>query len=190
MRCIIIMWPKIRTTDEGCGCKRHPFVLFWGKVTKNTEPSPVLSNSSIYILHEVTHMRDIYEYFISCCMQRCYSFEELVDKKIRRRHNVAMDRIAMIEKEIYAQPDHGSSIIENLLDSEDERVRLSAGAYCIKAQILMEKSTETLKYIAESSKSRYMRVSAMGAMAYCKPWEGLTGGQGDGSVVPTPEDEN
>lgn len=42
-------------------------------------------------LEENRRMKEYYEQIVECCMSRCYTFDDLVDKKKLRLHNKVMD---------------------------------------------------------------------------------------------------
>lgn len=112
-------------------------------------------------------MKEYYEQIVECCMSRCYTFDDLVDKKKLRLHNKVMDILAELEKEMHTEPDRCSSIVLQLLSHSDERVRLFAGVYCIHAQVHPEKGIQVLMEIRDFSESKYMRVSAGQNIDYC-----------------------
>lgn len=115
-------------------------------------------------------MKEYYAMIVECCMSRCCTFEDLGDKRKRRLHNKAMDRLAKIEREMYIQSDRSSGLVLELLKHSDERVQLFAGAYCIHAQVHAEEGVQILSQIRDCSSSKYMRVSAGQNIDYCVPF--------------------
>lgn len=129
-------------------------------------------------------VKDYYKKFLEICMRSCTDFGELVDKKTRERHNRAMTSCHKLQLELFKLEDKGSSVVLKLLEHEDERVQLSAGAYCIHAQIHVPFAIEKMKHIEATSKYCMMRVVARMTIECCEPWDKTVDPEGSGGPVP------
>ncbi|MBQ3505024.1 MAG: DUF2019 domain-containing protein [Oscillospiraceae bacterium] len=116
-------------------------------------------------------MKELYSLIIKYCISRCYTYDDLVDKKKLRLHNKAMSQLQKIQKEMYSEHDHCTNIVLELLKHTDERVRMFAATYCLHANILVETGMQVLIQIRDYSESSYMRVSAGQNIDYCVPFE-------------------
>lgn len=97
---------------------------------------------------------------------------ELLDAKLRRQQNKAATEIHKLKMELFARPDKGAPVILHLLQSEDPRVRISAGAYCLQAQIHENLGKRTLMQIADDpALDRYLRFHASMCIEYCWPYK-------------------
>lgn len=97
---------------------------------------------------------------------------ELLDAKLRRRQNKAATEIHKLKMELFARPDKGAPVILQLLQSEDPRVRISAGAYCLQAQIHEKLGKRALKQIAaDPALDPYLRFHASMCIEYCAPYQ-------------------
>lgn len=115
-------------------------------------------------------MKDSYGRFVELALRCASSWDDLVDKKLHRRHNYAMSRLYELEKAMYETDDRGAGIALRLLSHESERVRLSAGAYCILAEVHVEEGRQMLAHIYAHSNSGFLRLSASNCLDYCKPF--------------------
>ena len=115
-------------------------------------------------------MKDHYERFAELAVRCACSWDDLVDKKLHRRHNDAMTRWHELTKVMYATEDRGAQIALRLLSHESERVRLSAGAYCLLAEVHEKEGRQILVQIRDHSDSGYLRLEAANCLIYCKPF--------------------
>lgn len=100
------------------------------------------------------------------------SFDEFADPILRRRANKAGKEIHKLNMELFARPDKGAPVILKLLQDNDPRVRIGAGAYCIMAQIHEDLGRNVLSQIAEdSSLDKMLRFHASSCIEYCKPYK-------------------
>ena len=100
------------------------------------------------------------------------TLDDLSDPKLRRRNNKAMTEIHKLNMELFARADKGVPIILQLLQSENPRVRITAGAYCLQAQIHEDLGKKVLKQIAaDSSLDKLLQWNARDCIKYCRPYQ-------------------
>ena len=100
------------------------------------------------------------------------TLDDLSDPKLRRRNNKAMTEIHKLNMELFARADKGAPIILQLLQSENPRVRITAGAYCLQAQIHEDLGKKVLKQIAaDSSLDKLLQWNARDCIKYCRPYQ-------------------
>ena len=102
-------------------------------------------------------MKDYYNIFVDLCLQTCTQHDYRSTAKVLK-HNRAMTKIIEITKEI---DDTGNSaVFEELLNHEDERVRLNAAYDCLRTNISVRKACKELKRLAKKSKDASISFSA------------------------------
>lgn len=107
--------------------------------------------------------------FVTYCLKIC-SHEEYADKNRRRQHNRAMTILEDLYHTMFAHEDHCEGLAMELLHHEEEKVRLGAGAYCMKAGIHTEQAIQVLTLLKEISTDKMLRVSAACTIAFCEPF--------------------
>ncbi len=126
----------------------------------NEDPSP--NNAS----------KDYYALYVKHNAKTMRSLDDLADPKLRRKHNKAMSELHKLNMEMFVMPNKGVHIVTRLLRHEDPRVRISAGAYCISAQVMVDEGKHVLKKIsADPSLDRMYRFDAENCIEYCKPYK-------------------
>ena len=66
--------------------------------------------------------------------------------------------------------DRCEALAMELLHHEEEKVRLGAGAYCLKAGIHKELAIQVLTCLQHTSTDKMLTVSAACTIAFCKPF--------------------
>lgn len=98
------------------------------------------------------------------------TLDDLTDAKLRRRSNKAGTEIHKIRMELFAKPDKGAPVILKLLQDQDPKVRIFAGAYCIQAQIYEDLGKSVLSRIAEDTAlDKLLQIQASDCIRYCTP---------------------
>ena len=117
-------------------------------------------------------MTDLHTRYIHFASQTYRSFDDLENPNLRQSHNEAMRELHKMETaDLFVSPDKGAALISSLLKHEDERVRISAAAYCLKARIFQIRSRLTLLRLSKNrTLSGYIRTEAAQCMKYCKPY--------------------
>lgn len=116
-------------------------------------------------------MVDYYEEFVYYALLTCCKSHEYLDKKRIREHNRAMDKLMKIQKKMFAEEGHCRELTLHLLNHEDIRVRLGAGAYCLMADVNKEEAVQILQHIKLHDKDWMTRVCAANCLDYCRPFD-------------------
>lgn len=96
-------------------------------------------------------MKDYYNIFADLCLQTCTQHDYRSTEKVLK-HNRAMTKIIEITKEI---DDTGNSaVFEELLNHDDERVKLTAEYGCLRTNTSVKKACKELKRLAKKIKRR------------------------------------
>lgn len=115
--------------------------------------------------------KDYYELIIKYITCTYTSFDDLSDAKLRRKSNKAMDEVHKLKKELYATSDKGQPIIQRLLQHNDPRAKITAGAYCIMAEIMIDEGRSILHQVASDDLvSKALRFEAECCLKYCRPY--------------------
>ena len=114
---------------------------------------------------------DHYEKFVALCLDCALTIEDMEDKTKRKIHNRAMTELEQLSREMVKEPDKCADIVLRLLAHENENVRISAGAYCIQAQVHQRQGRAALKALARKAASPYLRLTAEQCLKYCVPFE-------------------
>ena len=85
-----------------------------------------------------------YDLYIENCLKLCFQ-DDYIDRRKLRAHNRAMDTLEKLEAELTVHE------LRALLTHEDERVRLSAAAACLRRQLCYDEAVETLREIEAHS---------------------------------------
>lgn len=119
-----------------------------------------------------TASKDYYALYIKHRSKTITNPNDFADPKLRRKHNKAMTEIHRLNMEMFAMPDKGINTIARLLQHEDPHVRISAGAYCISAQLLVNEGRRVLQKIAtDPSMDSMCRFDAQNCLSYCRPYK-------------------
>lgn len=93
-------------------------------------------------------MTDYYEKFVHLSMQLC-KVEDYPHKGKVRAHNKAMDKLLLLEEEMITTD--CSDDLAKLLRHDDERVRLSAAAMCLRHGLMGDAAEQTLSELTKCS---------------------------------------
>ena len=117
-------------------------------------------------------MSDSYIQYVRYATQTYRTFEDLENPHFRKAHNDAMMELHNLEvNELFVTADKDATLVSKLLKHEDERVRMSAAAYCLKARILRIRAYFILFRLSRSrTVSGYIRAEAAQCIKYCKPY--------------------
>ena len=118
-------------------------------------------------------MSDSYTQYVRYATQTYRTFDDQENPHLRQSHNQAMMGLHKLElNELFVTADKGAALVSRLLKHEDERVRMSAAAYCIKAGIFPVCSRLVLLRLSKSrTVSGYIRTEAAQCLRYCKPYQ-------------------
>ena len=116
---------------------------------------------------------DFCDQYIHYAMQTHRSFQELGDPQCQKSHNAAMKELHRLEYEVlFLSPDKGARLIADLLKHHEERVRISAAAYCLKAEIYPIRSRLVLFCLSKSpTATSYIRAEAAQCIKFCRPYK-------------------
>ena len=115
--------------------------------------------------------KSLKERYIESCLKTCNE-DEFVDKRKRRAHNAAATWRYNIHKKMMAENDKCMPLAQELLSHPSEKVRLSIGAYCLMAHILVDQAIETLNEIKANSSDRCMQFTAEMTISVLKTGDG------------------
>lgn len=107
--------------------------------------------------------------FIANCLKTC-SNDEYADKKRLREHNRAVTALEELYHAMFECDDHCEALAMELLQHGEEKVRLGAGAYCLKAGIHNELAITVLTHLQKTSTDKMLTVSAGCTIAFCEPF--------------------
>ena len=117
---------------------------------------------------EKSIMREVYrKKFIENCLKIC-SDDEYADKIRVRQHNRAMTVLEELYHTMFEHEDHCEALAMELLHHEDEKVRLGAGAYCLKAGIHNDLALQVLTHLQNTSTDKMLSASAACTIMFCK----------------------
>ena len=101
--------------------------------------------------------KDYYTLFVDLCLKRCLT-DDYGDKSKVRQHNRAMNKLLKLQKEM--EEIGCSEILDKLLLHDDDRVRLSAGAFGVDFASHREKSIIVINDVAKNSKDKMLSFDA------------------------------
>ena len=121
-----------------------------------------------------TKQKDYVSLFCKLKERTASTWDDFADAKLRRQQNKAGKELHKLSMELFARPDKGAPVILKLLQAEDARVRIGAGAYCLQAQIYEDLGRSVLVQISEDpTLDRMLRFDAECCIKYCKPYNTL-----------------
>ena len=115
-------------------------------------------------------MEGYYEEFVHYSMLTCCKAYEHLDKKRIRENNRAMDKLLKLQKKMFAEEGHCKELALRLLNHEDVKVQLNAGAYCLMACVNKMQAVQVLQHIKSHSNDGMTRLLASDSLNYCKPF--------------------
>lgn len=110
--------------------------------------------------------------YIALCGKLCASPNDY-DRFTVRKHNWAMDRLAVMAAKLSKEPDLAGEVFGALLKHNSSQVLVSAAAHCLKYEIHTAEAEQVLKKIEKSSD----RYAAFQAEMTLKVWAGEISGK-------------
>ena len=115
--------------------------------------------------------KDLYTLIVQYAIAKSLSYDDLADPVLVRKANRIGAKLRKLDQELFASSDKGQEIIQQLLQHEDPRVRIHAGAYCIMAEIMVDEGCFVLSLIAgDKTLPREWQFEAKNCLKYCKPY--------------------
>ena len=102
-------------------------------------------------------MKDFYSLFVEYCTMLCRK-DDYADKKKVKAHNTAAAKLEGILGEL--KQNDALQVLSELLEHDDDTVKLNAAACCLKASLYCDEATNILKKIARSSDDKALQFSA------------------------------
>ena len=99
-------------------------------------------------------MKDFYNDYIKYASQLCSNNDDYGDKLKVKAHNKAIKKLLSIEKEIIEN--NLTDVLNNLLQHEDERVKMNACDLCLVMNYNNEKAFKILKELSINSSEALM----------------------------------
>lgn len=164
-----IMTPEIVARLEECDSR-------FGSLSDSLEraiASYINSHQAINHTPDAQNKRpkDHYALIVKYALATSLSFQDMANPVLRRKADKAAAEVRKLKKELLASSDKGQEIIQRLLQHEEPRVRLTAGAYCIMAEILIDEGRSVLDQIAaDKAVSPELQFEAQSCLKYCKPY--------------------
>jgi len=100
-----------------------------------------------------------YEAYVELVSQLC-GREDYGDKQKVRRHNAAMKKLQALQMKMCEDLGHASDAIEQLLESDYERVRVYIAYFCVEQNLYAEKAANVLRGIVKHSDDKMHRYYA------------------------------
>ena len=111
------------------------------------------------------------EQFIGYALKTCSTMQELTDRRAREKHNRAMRSLHMLQREqMYTAPDRCADTALQLMAHPDARVRLSAAAYCLQAEVHQEQALVCLQQLQQHGPTPMIRTNAEMCVMGCVPF--------------------
>ena len=111
------------------------------------------------------------ERFIGYVLKTCSTLQELADRSARDRHNRAMRSLYRLQRDkMYAAPDRSADAAWQLMAHPEARVRLSAAAYCLKAEVHQEQARACLQQLHQDGPTALIRLNAEMCAMCCVPF--------------------
>lgn len=115
--------------------------------------------------------KDHYALIVKYATAKSLSFNDMADPMLRRKASKAAAEVRKLDQELLTSPDKGQKIIQRLLQHDDACVRITAGAYCIMAEVLVDEGRSVLDQIVmDNTVSPELRFEASNCLKYCKPY--------------------
>lgn len=102
-------------------------------------------------------MKDYYSLFVKLSLQQCRK-EDYVDKRKVRQHNAAVEKLISLEKEM--KNIDCTAVLKELLQHDDERVKINAATFCIQIGVLLDEAKKILIEVSSSSLDSTMQFCA------------------------------
>ena len=103
-------------------------------------------------------MNEYYEEYVRLCLCLCLS-KDYGNKNKVNKHNRAMRQLYHLQQEI--REAHCDEILQQLLQHEDERVKINAAHLCLQMNVYKEDARVVLQKIKEQSTEPTLRFDAM-----------------------------
>ena len=100
-----------------------------------------------------------YEAYVELIGQLC-SREDYADKQKVRRHNAAMKKLQALQMKMCEDLGHASDAIEQLLESDRERVRVYIAYFCVEENLYVGTAADVLRDILKYSDDKMHRYYA------------------------------
>ena len=106
-------------------------------------------------------MKNYYDLFVQLSLQQC-SKNDYGDKEKMKAHNKASKKLRQLQEEMKTNDCAG--VLNNLLDYNDDRVRINAAYLCLKMNIHKDKVLQTLKDVVDNTTDPTLAFSAKMAL--------------------------
>jgi len=106
-------------------------------------------------------MKDYYKLFIDLSLQQCLK-DDYTDKEKVKAHNKASKKMRQLQKEM--KQNDCSDILCDLLEYQDDRVKVNAVFLCLQMDIHREKASQTAREIIVGSSDSTIIFSAKTAL--------------------------
>ena len=102
-------------------------------------------------------MKNYYDTFVGFCLQLCTKHDYKSALKVKR-HNRALTKIDKLIEEINNAD--CSKVFGELLNHDNENVKLGAASACLQSNIFVDKAVDTLKKLSETTEDWSISFSA------------------------------
>lgn len=102
-------------------------------------------------------MKEYYNKFVELSMQQCTK-NDYADKNKVKVHNEASKKLLQLQEEM-KKIDY-LEILQDLLNHDDDRVKINAASFCFRMNVYREKVVNVLKSIINTSNDNTIRFSA------------------------------
>jgi len=102
-------------------------------------------------------MKDYYDLFVELSLQQCTK-NDYANKLKVTKHNAVTKKLNKMQDEM--MQNISDDTLCALLNHEDDRVKVNAASFCLRSNVLVEKSILTLEKIIADSDDSTIRFSA------------------------------
>lgn len=102
-------------------------------------------------------MKDYYDLFVELSLQQCTK-NDYANKLKVTKHNEVTEKLNKMQAEM--MQNISDDTLCALLNHEDDRVKVNAASFCLRSNVLVEKSILTLEKIIADSDDSTIRFSA------------------------------
>lgn len=102
-------------------------------------------------------MKDYYNLFVELSLQQCTK-NDYANKSQVKKHNIASKKLKKLQDEM--RQNVSEEILYQLLNHEDDRVKINASSFCLQSEKLIDQAVLTLKQIIDTSSDLTISFSA------------------------------
>lgn len=113
-------------------------------------------------------MKDYYDLFVELSLQQCTK-NDYENKLKVKKHNSAAKKLNKLQDEMMQNiSDDTLCVLLNLLNHEEDRVKVNAASFCLYSEVLVEQSILTLEKIIADSDDSTICFSAKMLLQKCR----------------------